>query len=76
MNVCNFADDTASFVCNLNLELVLTQLVIEWFHNNYMKWNTDKCHLLVAGHKFEHTWVRFDPDKIWEDHSINYLESQ
>ena len=38
-----------------------------------MKLNTDKCHLLVAGHKFEHTWVRVGPDKIWEDHSVKLL---
>ena len=38
-----------------------------------MKLNTGKCHLLVAGHKFEHTWVRVDPDKTWEDHSIKLL---
>ena len=74
MNVCNFADDTTSFVCDLNLEVVLTQLVIAWFQNNYMKLNTDKCHLFVARHKFEYTWVRVDPDKIWEDHSIKLLE--
>ena len=28
VNVCNFADDTTSFVCDLNLEVVLAQLVI------------------------------------------------
>ena len=49
VNVCNFADDTTPFVCELNLEVVLTQLeeysefVIAWFQNNYMKLNTDKC---------------------------------
>ena len=79
MNAFNFADDTTPFVCDLNLEVVLTQLeegsglVIAWFQNNYMKLNTDKCQLLVAGHKFEHTWVRVGPDKIWEDHSIKLL---
>ena len=62
VNACNF--DTTSFVCDLNLEVVLTQLVIAWFQNNCMKLNTDKCHLFVAGHKFEHTWVRDGPDKI------------
>ena len=50
-----------------------SELVIAWFQNNYMKLNTDKCHLLVAGHKFEHTWVRVGPDKIWEDHSVKLL---
>ena len=38
-----------------------------------MKLNTDKYHLLVAGHKFEHTWVRIVPDKTWEDHSAKLL---
>ena len=38
-----------------------------------MKLNTDKCHLFVAGHKFEHAWVRVGPDKIREDHSIKLL---
>ena len=64
VKVCNFVDDTTSFVCDLNLEVVLTQLVIAWFQNNYMKLNTDKCHLFVVGHKFEHTWVGDGPDKI------------
>ena len=38
-----------------------------------MKLNTDKCHLLVAGHKFEHTWARVGPNEIWEDHSVKLL---
>ena len=73
MNVCNFADDRNPFVCDVNLEVVLTQLkessklVIAWFQKNYMKLNTGKCHLLVVVHKLKHTWVRVSPDKIWED---------
>ena len=76
VNVCNFADDTTPFVCDLDIEVVLTpleecsELVIAWFKNNYMKLNTDKCHLLVAGHKFDQTWVRAGSDKIWDDHSV------
>ena len=73
VNVCNFADDTTSFACDLNLEVVLAQLVIAWFQNNYMKLNTDNCHLFVAGDKFEHAWVRVGPDKITQDHSIKLL---
>ena len=38
-----------------------------------MKLNTDKCHLFVARNKFEYTWVRVDPDKIWEDYSRKLL---
>ena len=73
VNVCNFVDGTTSFVCDLNLEVVLAQLVIAWFQNNYMKLNTDKCHLFVAGDKFKHAWVRVGPDKIKQDHSIKLL---
>ena len=28
-----------------------TALAVEWFENNFMKLNQDKCHLLVPGHK-------------------------
>ena len=73
VNVCNFADDATSFVCDLNLKVVLAQLVIAWFQNNYMKLNTEKCHLFVGGNKFEHTWVRIGPDKIRQHHSIKLL---
>ena len=27
----------------------------------------------MARNKFEYTWVRVDPDKIWEDYSIKLL---
>ena len=30
-----------------------TKLAIEWFENNYMNVNEDKCHLLVAVHRQE-----------------------
>ena len=73
VNVCNFADDTTSFVCDLNLEVVLAQLVIAWFQNNYMKLNADKCHLFVAGDKSEQAGVRVGPDKIRQDHTIKLL---
>ena len=73
---------TQLLLCDLNLEVVLTQLkesselVIAWFQNNYMKLNTDKCHLLVAGHKFEHTWVRVGLDNFWKIILQNFLECQ
>ena len=79
VNACNFADDATPFLCDLNLEAALTQLeecselVIAWLQNNYMKLNTDKCHLLMAGHRFEHTWVRVGSYKKWEDHSVKLL---
>ena len=54
-NVCNYADDTTFYVCEQDLESLLQRLdhdsllAIEWFENNYMKLNGDKCHLLISG---------------------------
>ena len=78
-NVCNFADGAAHFVCNENLDFVLGELernsniAIDWFQNNYMKMNSDRCHLLVAGHKFEQIWAKIGTDLIWESNSVKLL---
>ena len=70
--VCNFADDTTSFVCDKDLKTLISRLehdshlAIEWFESNYMKLNQDKCHLLVSGYKHENIWARIGEVKIWE----------
>ena len=69
--VCNFADDTTSFVCDKDLKTLISRLehdshlAIEWFESNYMKLNQDKCHLLVSGYKHENIWARIGEVKIW-----------
>ena len=40
------------------------QIAIDWVQNNYMKMNSDECHLLVTGHKFEQTWAKTGTDFI------------
>ena len=53
---CNFADDATPFVCGLDLNTTLNKLeensaiALTWFETNYMKLNSDKCHLLVSIH--------------------------
>ena len=37
--------------------------------------NSDKCHLLVAGHKFEQIWAKIGTDLIWESNSVKLLET-
>ena len=70
--VCNFADDTKFHVCDNDLNNLIkrlehdTFLAIEWFETNNMKLNKDKCHLLVAGHKYKNVWVKIGVEKIWE----------
>ena len=48
-------------------------LAIEWFENNHMKLNQEKCHLLVSGHKLENIWARIRQPKIWESRKQKLL---
>ena len=79
ISVCNFADYTSPYFCDMNLKIVLEKLetysdfCIQWFENNFMKCNTDKCHLLVSGQKHENCWVRVGSDVIWEDSQVKLL---
>ena len=38
-----------------------------------MKLNTDKCHLLVSGVKYEQMWAQIGMDKIWEEKQAKLL---
>ena len=72
IDICNFADDTTPYVCDSNLKSVLeklehnSELAIAWFEMNYMKFNNDKCHLLISGNKNEYMWENLDQDIVWE----------
>ena len=52
--ICNYADDTSIYVCDDNHENDFNKLksetliLSEWFQNNYMKLNDDKCHLMIS----------------------------
>ena len=79
VEVCNFADDTTPFVCDLELNTALTKLeensaiALTWFETNYMKLNSDKCHLLVSGHHYEEMFVNIGKDIIWESKTVKLL---
>ena len=54
-DICNYADDTTIYACDNNLDTVIARLengsniIIQWFTDNFIKLNTDKCHLLILG---------------------------
>ena len=56
-HICNYADDTTIYACDTNIESIIETLesdalkIAEWFRNNCMKLNEDKCHLMVFGDK-------------------------
>ena len=57
INIRNFADGITPNVCNSNVKSVLetlehnSELAVAWFEMDYVKLNTNKCHLLVSGNK-------------------------
>ena len=59
------------FACEKDLNSLINRLehdsllAIEWFENNYMKLNQEKCNL-VSGSKFENIWAEIGNKKIWE----------
>ena len=67
-DICNYADDTTLY----NLEQDST-LLVQWFEENYMKLNKEKCHLLVSGHKYEHIWIKINNYMIWENKNVKLL---
>ena len=80
VEVCNFADGTTPFACDLKLNTALTKpeensaIALTWFETNYMKLNSDKCHLLVSGHHYEEMFVSNGKDIIWESKTVKLLE--
>ena len=46
------------------------ELFIHWFEDNNMKLNTDKCHLLISGHKYEHKWTQIVQDRVWGENKV------
>ena len=71
-DVCNYADDTVLHACDQDISALLkylehdSYLAIEWFENNYMELNRDKCHLLIPGFKYQNHWAMVGDAKIWE----------
>ena len=70
--MCNFTDETTFYDCDKDLTSFINRLehdsllAIEWFENNHMKLNQEKCQLLVSGHKHENIWAKIGQTKIWE----------
>ena len=53
-----------------------TLLAIEWFQNNNVKLNQDKCHLLVSVYKHENVWAQIEDVTILESNKQKLLVLQ
>ena len=78
-DVCNLADDTTPYTCDIDLTYLLSKLeseaitAIMWFEANYMKLNPDKCHFLITGNTPECLWTKVGDEIIWESRSNKLL---
>ena len=54
-DIVSYTDDNTPYASSNNLDAVINKLeesnnnLFQWFRNNHMKTNADKCHLLVTG---------------------------
>ena len=52
-NISSHADDTTPYSCAQNISSVISELqritkqILDWFRNNYMKANPEKCHVIL-----------------------------
>jgi hypothetical protein len=86
-NVCNIADDTTPYACDMDLPNLLRNLesdaasAMMWFDANCMKSNQSKCHFLLTstGPKEgprglpEHMWIKAGDQVIWESYKERLL---
>ena len=53
-NIMSCTDDNTPYVCSENVDVTLKKLeevgkvLLEWFSNNFLKENADKCHLILS----------------------------
>ena len=57
IDIASYADDSTSFIVENNIDNVVASLeqvsdaLFNWFKNNRLKNNVDKCHVLVSTNK-------------------------
>ena len=71
-DLCNFADDTIFYACDMGLNLLIKRLerngflATDCFENNNIKLNQDKCNLLISGYKNQKVSANIGDEKIWK----------
>ena len=77
-DIANYADDSTPYSINSTIDALIyaletdTNILIKWFKDNYLKLNTDKCHLLVSKHT-ENVFINAADDIIECQSSVKLL---
>ena len=67
--ICNYADDTTIYVVSDKIDDVVRRLedgvaaILNWFPNNYMKLNEEKCHVIIFAGMHDDTRVKIGTSK-------------
>ena len=48
-------------------DVIYTEFILAITGGINMKLNTDKCHLIIAGNKYEHIWAKLGEELMWEN---------
>ena len=57
VDIMSYANDNTPYACSENIDITLEKLeevgkvLFEWFSNNFLKANADKCHLILRTHE-------------------------
>ena len=77
--ICNLADDTTPYSSGFELKEVMADvendcsILVEWFHDNYLTLNVEKCHLIVTGFRYEAMYASVGDALLWEEDSVKLL---
>ena len=73
--ISKFPDNTTPYLKDSNLKSVLetleqnSELAVAWFEMNYIKLNSDKCHLLIS--RNENELITLDNNQKFDKHVSN-----
>ena len=74
-----FPDNTTPYLKDSNLKLVVetlehnSELAVAWFEMNYIKVNSNKCHLLISRNKNDLMWAKLNRHIVWESNDVKVL---
>ena len=77
--IANYADDNTAYCTEEIIEMLKanlaneTNIAIKWFHNNEMKSNDDKCHLIIANKENEFIKIKIGSEVIQSSESVDLL---
>ena len=83
--ICNYADSKTIYACDNSIDSIIETLegdalkIAEWFPNNCMKLNEDKCHLMVFGNKSNNKYRKCQDKRehgkkaAWSDSGQNII---